>query len=305
MRPADVVRLLMLAVLWGGSFLFMRIAAPVLGPVVLIALRVSLAGLALLAYAAITRQKLALRRYWRQYLIIGAINSALPFVLIATAELKLPASLAAILNATSPLFGAMMAALWLREPLTLRKIGGIGLGIAGVVILVGGKAFMATENVLLSIGASLFAAACYGLASVYTKLKAAGAPAFGMAAGSQIGASLVLLPLIPFTLPTAQPAAVVVGTVAALALLSTAVAYLLYFRLIVDVGPVRALSVTFLVPVFGLLWGAIFLGEPITTGMLLGGGVILAGIALVMGARLPAQANPGLVHGGVDGERAT
>ena len=115
MRAPDLARLLLLAALWGGSFIFIRIAAPVLGPIVLVTIRVLLAGAALLVYALVTRSELELRARWRQYLTIGALNSAIPFVLISTAELQLPASLAAILNATSPLFGAVIAAIWIKD----------------------------------------------------------------------------------------------------------------------------------------------------------------------------------------------
>jgi len=282
LRPADTARLLLLAALWGASFLFIRIAAPVLGPITLIAARVTLAGLVLLLYALATHRELAIRRYWREYLVIGAINSALPFVLISTASLRLPASLAAILNATTPLFGAVFAYLWLDEPLTRRKIGGLVLGFGGVAVLAGWGPLAPTRAVMLSACASLLGAASYGLASVYTKAKASGAPLFGMATVSQLAAAVLLLPITPFAPPYSQPTAGIILAVSVLAVFCTALAYLLYFRLVLDVGPLRAITVTFLVPIFATVWGALFLKESVTASMILGCALILGGTALIL-----------------------
>jgi drug/metabolite transporter (DMT)-like permease len=292
MQAGDTGRLICLAAVWGGSFLFIRVAAPVLGPVVLVELRVLIAGLALLLYAAFTHQALDLRARWRQYLIIGALNTAIPFVLISTAELRLAASFAAILIATSPLFGAIIAAIWLKDTLTARKIGGLILGIAGVTVLVGWGPIVLSADTMLSIGASLLGAASYGVASVYTKARVTNAPPLGMAVGSQIGASLILLPLIPAAPPTSIPSAGVALCVLLLALGSTALAYLLYFRLIVDIGPARALTVTFITPIFAVAWGALFLHEQIAVSAILGCAIILAGTALVLGVRIGPVAAP-------------
>jgi drug/metabolite transporter (DMT)-like permease len=287
MRGQDIGRLLLLSALWGGSFIFIRVAAPVLGPVVLVWVRVLLAGLLLLAYAWGSRRSIEFRRHWRQYLMLGLFNSALPFLLISTAELHLSASLAAMLNATSPLFGAIIAFFWLRDPFTPRKLAGLALGILGVAILAGWSPITLDTVVLFSILASLAGAASYGLASVYTKARVSNIPALSMAAGSQLAAGLLLSPLVPFTWPAAAPSMTVVLCTLALAIASTALAYLLFFRLVVDVGPTKALTVTFLVPVFGVLWGALFLGEPVGISTVIGGLVVLAGTALVVGVRLP------------------
>ena len=298
MRGQDVARLLLLSALWGGSFIFIRVAAPVLGPVVLVWVRVLIAGLLLLAFALGSRRSLQMRRFWPQYLVLGLINSALPFVLISAAELHLSASLAAIINATSPLFGAVIAFFWLREALTARKLLGLVLGIAGVAIVAGWNPITLDSVVLLSILASLGGAASYGLASVYTKAHVHNASALGLATGSQLAAGLLLSPLVPFTWPTVAPSTTVILCTLALAVGSTALAYLLFFRLVVDVGPIKTLTVTFLVPVFGVLWGAMFLGEPVGIGTVLGGLVILTGTALVVGMRLPrlnrSAVEPGL-----------
>ena len=287
MKPADMLRLLVLSALWGGSFIFMRVAAPALGPFVLVFCRVGLAGLVLLLYARLSSQQLELKSRWRQYLVIGLLNSAVPFVLISTAELHLTASLAAILNATTPLFSALFAALWLDEPLTGRKVGGIGLGLLGVSIVTGLSTLVFSPIVLLSIGASLAAACSYGLAGSFIKARAKGAPALGMTVGSQLAATLLLAPLVPASLPSAPPSALVIGCTLALSLLSTALAYILYFRLMVNIGPVKTLTVTFLSPIFGVLWAALFLGEALSGGAVLGCVVVLLGTALVTGVRVP------------------
>lgn len=299
MTRNDLTRLLLLAALWGGSFIFIRVAVSALGPIATVAGRVLIAGVTLLFYAAVTKIPLGLRARWRQYLAIGILNSALPFLLISTAELYLSASMAAILNATSPLFGGLFSALWLKDPLTGRKISGIAIAITGVVILVGWSPLTFSNAVVLSIGASLLAAMCYGLAGTYTRAKVRGAPPLGMAVGSQLSASLLLAPFVPFAWPHVAPSLAVMLCLLALALLSTAVGYILYFRLIVDVGPTRALTVTFLTPIFGLLWGALFLREAITPAKLVGCGVVLVGASLVTGIRanlFPAKASAAAEH---------
>jgi drug/metabolite transporter (DMT)-like permease len=303
MRPSDLGRLLLLSAIWGSSFIFIRIAAPVLGPIVLVEARVLIAGLTLLAYAAISRSRsrhltgkglgLELRERWRQYLILGAVGTAIPFVLISTAELELSASLAAILNATSPLFGAIVAAIWIGDPLTLRKVGGLAIGFLGVAILAGWSDLAISPIVLLSIGASLLAALCYGTSSVYTKARVQNAPPLGMAAGSQLAASLVMLPVVPLALPAAEPSRTALLATLALGFICTGLAYLIYFKLVVDIGPVKTLTVTFMVPIFGVLWGRLFLSEPITPITLAACAIILAGTALVTGLPLrPPRRDP-------------
>jgi drug/metabolite transporter (DMT)-like permease len=281
MTRGDLGRLFLLAAVWGGSFILIRVVVPSLGPIVTVEARVLIAGLALLLVAAVVRRPLELRDRWPQYLAVGAMNSALPFALISAAELHLTASMAAILNATSPLFGALVAAAWLGDPLTGRKLAGISIALSGIVVLLGWSPLPWTVATFLSVTASLLAALCYGVGSGYTKVKLSGAPPLGMAIGSQLGASLCLAPLVPLAPPTAAPSLAVVLCVLTLALLSTALAYLLYFRLVVDIGPTRTLTVTFLTPIFGVLWGALFLGEAVTPVKLAACAIILAGTAFV------------------------
>jgi len=286
MNAKQIGALLLLSALWGGSFLFIRIAAPVLGPVLLIELRVLIAGVALLLYMLFTRSPLDLRARWKYYLVIGIINSAIPFTLIATAELYLTAGLAATLNATSPLFGAVIAAIWIKETLTKKKVIGLLLGLLGVSILVGWSPFPFSVTLAVSVAASLSAAACYGIAGVYTKVYMHGASSKAVATCSQLGAALFLLPLT-FVAPSKHsPTSIVLLSVFALALMCTAVAYLLYFWLIEHAGPTRALTVTFLAPVFGVFWGTVLLGEPLSLSTFIGFGIILVGTGFVTGIRL-------------------
>ena len=280
MKLSDILELLLLAALWGGSFLFMRIAAPVLGPVWLIEFRVLLAGLVLLPI--LVRLKLAgeIRRRFIPLLVVGCLNSAIPFLLLAFASVSLPAGFTSILNGTAPLFGTIVAFTWLHERLTPSRLLGFVLGFVGVVILVGWKTLETTSNVLIAIVAALLAALMYAIAAPYIKQNLADVPSLVVTTGSQLGAALVIIPALPFTLPQQTPSASVVISVLALAVLSTAFAYILYFRLIQNVGSTKALTVTYLIPLFAMLWGALVLGEAITSSMILGCGLVLLGTAI-------------------------
>jgi drug/metabolite transporter (DMT)-like permease len=277
MQFRDAVRLVLLAGLWGGSFAFIRVAAPALGPFWLAFARVALAFAALFALALARRTLPPFMPQWRGYVTIGIVNSALPFALFSFAEQYVAASHAAVLNATSPLFAALVAAAWLKEALSLRKLAGMGLGLAGVVLLVGWQAEPLTGATLLATLACLAAALCYGVASVYARRRMTGVPSPAVALYSQLTAAIALAPTLLFVPLPEPPTPLVVGNVLALALAATAVAYLLYFRLIATIGPARALTVTFLIPAFGVLWGYLFLGEPLAANTLSGCALILAG----------------------------
>lgn len=284
--PARAVALLViLAALWGGSFVFMRVAVPAMGPVPLAFTRVTLAAAALLAIAAAQRRMPDFRARWREFAVVGIVNSALPFVLFCYAEQYVTASAAAILNATSPFFGAVAAAIWLGEPLTWRKVVGMVIGFAGVAVLVGWHLEAMTADTALAIAACLAASLCYGLGGTYTKRKLAGVPSFAIACASQLAAAIALAPAAPFTSMPGPVTPLVAANVVALALASTAIAYLIYFKLIAEAGPARALTVTFLIPLFGVLWGYLFLGEALTPNMLAGGALIVAGTAIALGRK--------------------
>ncbi|MBM4130963.1 DMT family transporter [bacterium] len=287
MRTADLIRLTALAAIWGGSFVFMRVAAPALGPFTTAGARVLLAGLLLLAYIRLVRFDAQWRRHWFHYALVGVVNSAVPFSLYSYAALHIPASYSVILNATAPLFGAVFAAVWLNERLTPRRLAGLAVGTAGVALVARGKGGGVAEfdaSFALAVAACLGAALCYALSGVYLKRRAAAVPPLAMAGASQLMAGAALLPLAVAMPPAGWPSAPVIGSVVALAVLCSAVAYLLYFRLLADVGPARALTVTYLMPVFGMGWGALFLNERITPAMLAGCALVIGGTLLVVRA---------------------
>ena len=288
MKSRDLIELLVLAALWGGSFLFMRIAAPVLGPVWLIEIRVLLAGLVLLPLLARLGLLGELRSRWKTLVTVGALNSAIPFSLLAYASVALPTGFTSILNATAPLFGMIVAAIWLKEPLTKVRLTGLVLGFLGVVVLVGRQPLGAVPlpAVLTGLGGGLM----YAIAAPYIRQNLAGVPSLVVTTGSQLGAALVLAPLLSFTLPRQQPTAAVTLAVLALAVLSTSLAYILYFRLINHIGSTRALTVTYLVPVFAILWGALVLREAVTLPMVAGCALVLLGTAIANGVISRARA---------------
>lgn len=285
-RKGEIAALLALGALWGGSFLFIRVAAPVLGPFVLMELRVGLAAISLVLYALAVGRLPELWSYRRHLLVLGGLNAAIPFSLIGLAAINLTASLTSILNSTTTLFTALLAALWTEETLTAKKVLGIALGITGVAALVGLDPVPLSGIVLLSVGASLLAALSYAAAVVYAKRTFTGASPMTLAIGQQAAAAALLMPLAASTLPREAPSPGVALSVLGLALLSTAVAYLLYFYLIENAGPTKAATVTFLVPVFGVLFGVALLGEPFDYGTLTGMGIVLLGVALVTEIRL-------------------
>ncbi|WP_458118540.1 DMT family transporter [Paenibacillus sp. Z6-24] len=286
MRTKDAGMLILLAALWGASFLFMRVAVPELGPIVLIDLRVLIAAAGLLLYTLVLRTRPHIWHKWRQYLMLGACNAAIPFCFIAAAEMSMNASLAAILNSMTPLFTAVISYIWVKEAFTWKKSMGLLLGMIGVIVLVGWNAQAGGTSLVGPVLMSLAAAAFYGIGGIYSARAFQGEQPLDLAIGQQLAAGLLLLPIALFFLPAHLPGMPAISSVLMLALLSTAFAYLLYFRLIINVGAVKTVSVTFLVPVFGVVWGWLFLDEPLSTGTVLGLMIILLGVGLVTGIRL-------------------
>ena len=286
---------ILLGAIWGSSFLFMRFGLPDFGPVVLSALRVVIAALALLPLLMMRGQLAALRDNAGKVLLVGVINSALPFVLFAYALGSISTGLSAILNASVPLFGALVAWLWLREALSPMRVAGLMIGFAGVVLLTWGKTrgiAGAGEAVSpLAVAAALMATLCYGISASYAKRHLGGLPSLVTATGSQICASIALALPAWWLWPEQAPGAVAWGAVLVVGLVCTAMAYILYFRMIEHAGPGRALTVTFLIPVFAVFYGAVFLGEAVTPWMLGCGVVIVLGTALSMGM-LPIKLRP-------------
>ena len=288
MRSRDLVDFVALAALWGASFLFMRVAVPEFGAFALMLVRCGLAVLPMLGWLALRGQLPALRStLWRAGLI-GVAGSAIPFALIGFALKSLPAGLASIVNATTPMWTALVAWLWFADRLPRRRLAGIGIGFAGVVVLAGAGIGGGT-GAWLPILACLLATLSYGIAANASRRHLQETAPMVSATGSQIGATIALAPLALANAPDALPSAGAWSAAIALALLCTALAYLLFFRLIRNTGAQRASAVTYLIPLFGVFWGATFLGERLEANHLVGGGIIILGSVLVLG---PARQRP-------------
>lgn len=280
MKAADYIRLALLSALWGASFIFMRVAAPTFGTVWTAEGRLLIAGVVLAVWFRVAGFNPQLRKNWKPYAAIGLVNMALPSLFYAFALRHIPASIGAVLNAAAPMFGAVIAALFLGERLSRRKVAGCAAGIAGVALVVKPGAVDQTEMFGYAVAACLAACACYGYNGILMK-RYADVPSRGVAVGGQIAAALMLLPLVPFSPPTAVIGAIEFSNLLALALLGNALGFVMYFRLISDVGATRALTVTYLMPLFAVLWGMLFLGESLPASALAGGVLILAGTILV------------------------
>ena len=281
----------LLAAIWGSSFLFMRISAVEFGALPTAAVRVTIAALFLLPLVWLRGLLPELRKHWRKVFFVGVLNSGIPFACFAFALLSITTGLSSILNATVPMFGALVAWLWLKDKPDGSRVLGLVIGFAGVAMLAWratgpGAGFRATADGAtpgLAVLACLLACVCYGISASYTKRYLTGMPPLVTAAGSQIGASLGLaLPAIWFW-PTQMPGANAWLALLAVGVLCTGVAYIIFFRLIENAGPPRALTVTFLVPVFAVLYGVLLLGEHVTLWMLLCAAVIVCGTALSTG----------------------
>ena len=286
MTPGDIARLVLLAAIWGSSFLFMRILSPALGPVIGADVRLLIAGLVLALYIAIRGDQGVYQGRARAYAFVGMVNSGLPFLLFSYAALVIPASYSSVLNALAPLFGALCLWRLEGEPLSRRKMAGIALGIAGVALMSRlGPVPMNIES-LSGIGACVIATVCYGWAGVLIRRRAKTIPSLHFAMGTQLAAGLLILPFALINGAVAPPpdpfSPVVVGSAIAIGVLCSGVAYMLYFRLMASLGPTRTLSVTFIIPVFGILWAVLFLGETITPGMLVGALLVVGGTVLVL-----------------------
>jgi drug/metabolite transporter (DMT)-like permease len=293
MKPGDLAELLALAALWGASFLFMRLGAADFGPVALTALRVTFASLALLPLVVLRDLRPALHAHWRPIAVVGIVNSALPFVAYSYAALTITAGLSAVFNATAPLWGALIAWLWLKDRPGPWRVAGLAIGFAGVAWLAwdkaGFKAGAGGTGAGLAVAACIAATLCYGFAANYTKRALAGVSPLAVAAGSQMAAAAVLALPALLLWPATPPRGSAWLWVGVLGVACTGLAYLLYFRLIAHVGPAKAISVTFLIPLFGVLWGGIFLDEALTPVMIGACAVIIVGTALATGLVAPVR----------------
>ena len=282
MKPADLSRLVALAAIWGASFLFFRMAVPAIGVAWFAELRVAIAALAMLGYVLLAGVRLEVRRHWRAYLMMGLLNAAVPWTLYAYAGLHLGAGTMSILNATTPFFAAICGALWLDERFTSRKLAGLALGVVGVAKVVGLGPVALTREVVLGSAACIAATLCYALSTTWLKKYDSTVSTISLTTSTLLVASIAIAPFLG-TMPPAEAFSVqVVVAVLGVSLLCSALGFLLYFRLIADLGPTRASTVTFLIPVFGVLWGLVFLGEEVGAGTIAGGLTVLGATALVI-----------------------
>ncbi|SAK70326.1 multidrug DMT transporter permease [Caballeronia pedi] len=295
MTPVNLAQLFVLAALWGGSFLFIRVGVTDLGVAPLMALRVGIGAAFLLLMLALrgnARQALStMRERARPLLVVGILNSAAPFCLFAYAELTLSAGVTSVMNATTPLWGALVAFMWLNDRLTRLRVAGLAIGFAGVLALVWDQMFVHDASAApgspmataLAALAALAASASYGVAASYTKKHLMGVDSLTVAAGTMSAATIVLLPFALFFWPAGTVSLHAWGAVLALGVACTGVAYMMFFHLIAVAGPARAITVTFLIPIFGILWGALFLAERVSVGMGIACAIVLVGTALATG----------------------
>jgi drug/metabolite transporter (DMT)-like permease len=284
---AWLTEFVLLGALWGASFLFMRLGAAEFGALPTAGMRVGIAALFLLPLLLLRGQWSVLSRHWKKIFVLGMLNSGIPFALYAYALLSISTGLSSLLNATVPLFGALVAWLWLKDRPHGMKILGLLIGFVGVAMLAWGKASFKPNASGLVTGwavlACLGACLCYGISASFTKRHLGGVPSLVIATGSQLGATVGLALPSLWLWPSQTPRATTWLALRAVGVLCTGVAYVLFVRLIDKVGAAGSLTVTFLIPVFAVFYGVVFLGESVTAWMLICGTVILLGTALSMG----------------------
>lgn len=287
---------MLLAAIWGSSFLFMRLGTVEFGALPTAGIRVAIASLFLLPLMLWRGLGPQLRRHWKKVFLVGLLNSGIPFACFAYALLSITTGLSSILNATVPLFGALVAWIWLHDrPHGWRTLG-LAIGFVGVAMLAWDKASFKPDASGLSSGwavlACLVACLCYGISASYTKKYLGGLPTLVTAAGSQLGATLGLALPTLWAWPEHAPSGSAWLALLWVGVVCTGVAYVLYFRLIERVGPARSLTVTFVVPVFAVFYGVLFLKETVNAWMLLCAVIIVCGTALAAGLIKPGQAKP-------------
>ncbi|MGB8692595.1 MAG: EamA family transporter [Steroidobacteraceae bacterium] len=283
MAVSDLLRLLLLAAIWGSSYLFMRVAAPGFGPLPLVTLRLAGAALFFMPWLLQARNRALIRGHVLELCCLGVLNSAVPFSLLAFASLRAEAGFNSVIGATVPLFAAAVDALWWRHPLSRQKIFGLVLGFSGVLVLAWGHIDFHSGGNGWALLAALLASLCYGIAAHYGKHHFAGQPVMLPAAGSMLAATVLIAPFGVWQWPAHAPPPHDWLAAAVLAVVCTAIAYMLYYRIITRVGATTATTVTFVIPVFGVLWGALFLHEHITATIVVGMLITLLGTAVTTG----------------------
>jgi prepilin-type processing-associated H-X9-DG protein len=274
------VELLVLAAIWGGSFLFLRIAAPEFGPVALVDLRLGLGALVLSPFLWRARRQLAATG-WLKIAAIGIVNTLLPFLLFAWSAERAPAGVSAIVNSMAVPFAALAAFAMFGERIGGRRLAGLAAGLVGVVVLASGD--IGGAGLGPAVAAGTGAALLYGISANLVKRHFSGLPAAAVAAATLACGAVLLSPFAVWQWPSARLSTEAWLSVAALGVVCTGIAYAFYYRLIQRVGAPRATTVTYLVPIFGVVWAWLALGEPLTLGMAVGGALILGGMLFAQG----------------------
>lgn len=295
-KKQGLIEFILLAAIWGSSFLFMRLGAQEFGALPTAGVRVAIASLFLLPLLLWRGLGPQLVQHWKKIFVIGLLNSGIPFACYAFALLSINSGLSAILNATSPLFGALIAWVWLKDRPHGLRIAGLVIGFGGVALLAWDKASFKPDASGLTTGwavlACLLACLCYGISASYTKRYLSGLPSLVTATGSQLGATLGLALPTLWLWPQRMPGTTAWLALLAVGILCTGVAYILYFRLIESMGPARSMTVTFVVPVFAMIYGALFLDEAVSAWMVFCCAIIVSGTALSSNLRTLHSASP-------------
>jgi drug/metabolite transporter (DMT)-like permease len=281
-------QLLLLGAVWGGAFLFLRIAAPEVGAVWTAEIRIAIGAMVLVAVAGRRTWAIA-RTDLRSFAILGAVFSAIPFTLIAIAALTLPTGFGAVLNASTPLFTALFAVAWLGQRFSARMVAGLATGVVAVVVLVGWSPLEPGPGTIVAVLAALGAALSYAFAGTFVRRRLPSVGGVELATAQLAAASIILLPVAIASGPPGSPSLGAVVALIAVGTLSTALPWPIYFRLLSATSPTIASTVTFIVPAFAMTWGAIVLGEPIGPGLLIGFGIVIVSLVLVLGLRLPGS----------------
>lgn len=272
------LELTVLGAIWGGSFLFMRVAAKDFGALPLVEMRLGLGALILLPFLWKARESFRGAQIWAKLALIGLINSALPFALFAWAAQRAPAGIGAITNSMAVLFTALVGFLFFGEKIGAQRAVALLAGFAGVVVLASGKT--AGASIGWAVAAGCAAAFLYGIGANLVRRQLTGLPAAAVAAATLGCSALLTLPFAIATWPTHAIPAKSWLSAAMLGVLCTGIAFVMYYRLIQRIGAGRAVAVTYLVPLFGVAWGWMLLGEPLTITMLIAGALILGSVAM-------------------------
>jgi drug/metabolite transporter (DMT)-like permease len=283
---AHLIQLLFLGAVWGAAFLFLRVAGPEVGPVWAAEIRIAI-GAAILALIAGPRTWRVARHRLLAFAVVGAAFSAIPFTLIAVATLTLPTGFAAVLNASTPLFTALLSVVWLRQSMTARLAIGLGVGLVAVVLLVGWSPLPAGLTTILAVLAAVGGALSYAVAGTFVRRRLPGIGGVELATGQLVSGAILLLPVALASGAPGTPSTGAVVSLIAVGTISTAIPWPIFQRLLAQTTPTIASTVTFVVPAFAIAWGAMVLGEPIGAELLIGFGLILVSLVLVAGIRIP------------------